>query len=155
MTSQLNNQKTKIEYNLYEKDFYLWINETANLLRQGKLQEVDLENLIEEIEAMGRSEKKSVTSNLRILLMHLLKYKYQPEKRTNSWLFTIIEHRKRIKDSFKDSPSLKRLYLEIFAECYQDARELAQAETGLPLYAFPKESPFSPEDTLNLDYLPN
>jgi Domain of unknown function DUF29 len=111
-------------------------------------------NLIEELEAMGRSEKSAIESNLRILLMHLLKYKYQSEKRTNSWLFTIREHRQRLRDDFKNSPSLKRYFLDIFPECYQDARELAADETGLSINTFPIESPFSQEDTLNPDYLP-
>lgn len=154
MTSQLSDQKNKIEYNLYEQDFYLWIKETANLLRQGKLQEVDLENLIEEIEAMGRSEKKSVTSNLRILLMHLLKYKYQPEKITNSWKYTIREHRNRIKKAFKYSPSLKVLFQDVFAECYQEAIKLAADETGLSVNTFSQECLFSLEQVLDETYLP-
>ena len=103
---------------------------------------------------MVRSEKKAIRSNLRILLMHLLKYKYQSEKRTNSWLFTIREHRKRLRDDFKNSPSLKRYFREVFEECYQDARELAADETGLTIDTFPVESPFSQEETLNPDYLP-
>ena len=108
----------------------------------------------EELEAMGRSQKSAIESNLRILLMHLLKYKYQSDKRTNSWLFTIREHRKRLRNDFKNSPSLKRYFLEVFPECYQDARELAADETGLSINTFPIESPFSQEDTLNPDYLP-
>jgi hypothetical protein len=127
---------------------------TIHQLQHGKLPEVDMVNLIEELEAMGRSEKSAIESNLRILLMHLLKYKYQSEKRTNSWLFTIREHRKRLRNDFKNSPSLKRYFLEVFQECYQDARELAADETGLSINTFPVESPFSQEDTLNPDYLP-
>jgi len=91
---------------LYERDFYLWLQTTINLLKEGKFSEIDLENLLEELESMGRSDKNALKSNLRVLLMHLLKYKYQPEKRTNSWVYTIREHRKRIRDTFKTSPSL-------------------------------------------------
>ena len=155
MTNQSSTKKTNITQTLYEQDYYLWLTTTAQKLRQGKLAEIDLANLIEEIEDMGRSEKKAIRSNLRILLMHLLKYKYQPEKRTNSWLFTIVEHRKRLKELFKDSPSLKRYFSEVFDECYQDAIDLAAAETGLPGGTFPNQSPFTPEETLNSDYLPN
>jgi hypothetical protein len=140
---------------LYDQDYYLWIQRTIESLQQEKFHEIDLENLIEEIEDMGRSEKRAITSNLRILLMHLLKYQYQPKKQTNSWLFTIREHRKRLQESFKTSPSLKRYYSEVFAESYQDARELAADETGLPINTFPESSPFTPEDTLNPAYLPN
>lgn len=140
---------------LYDQDYYLWIQQTIESLQQQKFNELDLANLIEEIEDMGKSEKKAITSNLRILLMHLLKYRYQPTKQTNSWLFTIREHRKRLQESFKTSPSLKRYYSEVFAESYQDARELAADETGLSINTFPEISPFTPEDTLNPNYLPD
>lgn len=154
MTTELPITESKPHSSLYEEDYHLWLMNTIHQLKQGKLAEVDMVNLIEELEAMVRSEKKAITSNLRILLMHLLKYKYQSEKRTNSWLFTIREHRKRLRDDFKNSPSLKRYFLDVFEECYQDARELAADETGLTIDTFPVESPFSQEETLNPDYLP-
>ncbi|MFM6192228.1 MAG: DUF29 domain-containing protein [Planktothrix sp.] len=154
MTTELPITESKPNSSLYEEDYHLWLMNTIHQLQQGKLAEVDLINLIEELEAMVRSEKKAIRSNLRILLMHLLKYKYQSEKRTNSWLFTIREHRKRLRDDFKNSPSLKRYFREVFEECYQDARELAADETGLTIDTFPVESPFSQEETLNPDYLP-
>lgn len=139
---------------LYEQDFYLWLQITINLLKEGKFSEIDLDNLLEELESMGRSDKNALKSNLRILLMHLLKYQYQPEKRTNSWRYTIREHRKRIQDTFKTSPSLYRFFEEIFNESYQDARELAADETGLFIQIFPPESPFTQEEVLNADFLP-
>ncbi|MFM2063375.1 MAG: hypothetical protein RLZZ507_3045 [Cyanobacteriota bacterium] len=141
--------------NLYEQDFYLWIETTAKQLKAGKFAEIDLENLIEEIESMGRNEKHALESNLVILLMHLLKYKYQPEKRTNSWKATIREHRRRLTRSFKESPSLKTYFQEVFMECYQDARQQASDETGLLLDMFPVESPFNTDECLNQDFLPN
>lgn len=140
---------------LYESDFYLWLATTAQLLRNGNFLELDLDNLIEEIEGMARKEKQALKSNLRILLMHLIKWKYQPSKRTNSWRSTIREHRKRLKDGFDDSPSLKPYYLEIFPDCYQDARELASDETGLTINTFPVASPFTNEEALNENYLPD
>lgn len=139
---------------LYEQDFYLWLQTTINLLKEGKFTEIDLDNLLEELESMGRSDKNALKSNLRILLMHLLKYKYQPEKQTNSWVYTIREHRKRIRDTFKTSPSLSHSFEEIFNESYQDARELAADETGLSMAIFPPESPFTVEEVLNPDFLP-
>lgn len=139
---------------LYEQDFYLWLQTNINLLKEGKFTEIDLENLLEELESMGRSDKNALKSNLKILLMHLLKYKYQPEKRTNSWRYTIIEHRQRLRDTFKTSPSLYRFFEEIFNESYQDARELAAAQTGLSIKIFPPESPFTVEEVLNADFLP-
>ena len=139
---------------LYDQDYYLWIMRTIELLNKKKFSELDLTNLVEEIEDMGKSEKKSITSNLRILLMHLLKYKYQSDKQTNSWLFTIVEHRKRLQEAFKVSPSLRRYYEEVFLDCYQDARELASAETGLSMQIFSEVRPFTPEEALNPNYLP-
>lgn len=138
---------------LYEQDFYLWLQTNINLLKEGKFAEIDLENLLEELESMGKSDKNALKSNLRVLLMHLLKYKYQPEKRTNSWVYTIREHRQRIRDTFKTSPSLYRFFEEIFNESYQDARELAADETGLSIQIFPPESPFTEEEVLNPDFL--
>lgn len=140
---------------LYEQDYYLWLEATAKLLRAGQLTALDCVNLLEEIEDMGRSEKRAVYSNLKILLTHLLKYKYQPEKRLNSWLATIVEHRQRLKKALKESPSLQPYLVEILNECYQDARELAVAETGLVVEKFPVEIPFTSEQILNPESLPN
>ncbi len=140
---------------LYEQDYYLWLETTAKLLREGQLSALDVANLLEEIEDMGRSEKRAFYSNLKILLMHLLKYSYQSEKRSNSWIASIVEHRQRIKKAFKESPSLQAYFIEIVNECYQDARELAAAERGLAIDAFPVEPPFTPEEILNSDSLSN
>ncbi|MDJ0843413.1 MAG: DUF29 domain-containing protein [Crocosphaera sp.] len=139
---------------LYDKDYCLWLEETVQLLKERRLTELDVNNLIEEISDMGRSEKKAVKSNSRILLMHLLKWKYQPNKRSKSWKSSIIEHRKRIRDSFQDSPSLKVYFADNFDLCYQDAKELAAAETGLSIDKFPNQCPFSQQDTLKSDYFP-
>ena len=152
MTAQLSS--TTNTTNLYDRDYYLWLKHTAQLIKEGKFSELDTANLIEEIEDMGRSEKRAVKSNLVILLLHLLKYKYQPAKRTNSWKASIREHRRRLRDDFKVSPSLKRYFEEVFDECYQDGRELAADETGLPIHTFPTKSPFTPSEALNPDYLP-
>jgi hypothetical protein len=139
---------------LYEQDYHHWLETTAQQLRDGNLAALDIENLLEEIEDMGRSEKRSVYSNLKILLLHLLKYHYQPEKRIQSWMSSIVEHRQRLNKALKDSPSLKSYYAEIFAEAYQDARELAAAETGINVDDFPIDCPFSPEAILRSDDLP-
>jgi hypothetical protein len=140
---------------LYEEDFYLWIETTVKQLKKGKFAEVDLANLIEEIESMGRSEKRALESNLVVLLMHLLKYKYQPEKLSNSWLSTIFEHRRRLNKSLQDSPSLKKYFAENFMECYQDARQLAALETGLTLDTFAVESFLTADECLNQEFLPD
>jgi len=140
--------------NLYEQDFYLWLEATAALLKARKFEKLDVENLVEEIECMGRSEKKSVESNLEVILVHLLKYKYQPNKRSNSWRVTLLEHRRRLSRDFRTSPSLKRYFLETFAYCYQGARKLASVETEMAITTFPQESPFTPEQVLDEDFLP-
>ncbi|SKB14179.1 conserved hypothetical protein [Planktothrix sp. PCC 11201] len=139
---------------LYEQDFYLWIEKTIQLLNAEKLLELDRDNLIAELESMGRSEKRAIESNLRVLLMHLLKYQYQPERRSNSWLSTIIEHRIRISKELKASPSLKGYFEQIFDETYQDARILASVETGLSLDVFSLTCPLTSEQVLERDFLP-
>ena len=139
---------------LYTQDFYLWIDQAMSLLREGNLKELDLENLLEEIEDMGSSQKSALESNLEVILMHLLKYKYQQNKRSSSWRYTIIEHRRRLYKAFKKSPSLKKYFLEEFADAYAGARKLAAVETEISIDTFPLESPFTPEQVLNEDYLP-
>lgn len=151
MSTELSDTTTST---LYDRDFYLWLERTAMLLRKGEFSQLDMPNLIEEIEAMGRSEKDALESNLVVVLMHLLKYTYQPSMRSNSWKSSIREHRRRLKKALKNSPSLKPYLNEVFAEAYLDARDLAADETGLSLENFPLQSPFTIEQTLNPDYLP-
>lgn len=140
---------------LYEKDYSLWLQETAYLLEQGKFSELDIENLLEEIQGMSRTERQALKSNLRVLLLHLLKWKYQANKRSKSWRSSILEHRNRIRDSFEHSPSLRNYYREVFSLSYQDARKLATAETNLKLETFPVDSPFTEEEVLDADYFPD
>jgi hypothetical protein len=149
-TSQVSNQPQ-----LYDQDYYLWLKTTQEQLATGDFSALDIANLVEEVADRGKSEKRSVESNLTILMMHLLKYQYQPQKRSNSWLFTIREHRRRLETLFKDSPSLNRYFSEVLNECYQDARELAAAQTGLPLKTFPSQTPFTTEEILNPAFLPS
>jgi hypothetical protein len=139
---------------LYDRDYNLWLEITIGQLRDRQFEEIDLLNLIEELEGMSRSEKRAVYSNLKILLMHLLKYRYQPTKRSNSWRSTIREHRQRLKRAFEESPSLKNYFNENFPDCYQNARELAADETGLALEVFPMACPFSQPEILDTEYLP-
>ncbi|NBD15467.1 MAG: DUF29 family protein [Cyanobacteria bacterium] len=143
-THQVSNQPQ-----LYDQDYYLWLKTTQKQLATGDFSALDIANLVEELADRGKSEKRSVESNLTILMMHLLKYQYQPQKRSNSWLFTIREHRRRLEKLFKDSPSLKQYCTEVLNECYDDARELAAAETGLPLETFSHQTCFTIENILN------
>ncbi|MGK7896613.1 MAG: DUF29 domain-containing protein [Xenococcus sp. (in: cyanobacteria)] len=147
-------QKQENKYNLYERDYHLWLIHTAKLVAENRFAEIDIVSLAEEIEDMGRSEKRAIRSNLRVLLVHLLKYKYQPDKRSNSWRATIREHRLRIKEAFQDSPSLKRYFDEVFDECYHNARASAADETGLEIATFNTQCPFSKVEVLDSDFLP-
>lgn len=151
MTSQI--EITNTQEALYDRDYYLWLNDTAKLLKAKKFKLLDLENLIEEIESLGKSEKRAITSNLIVVILHLLKWRYQPEKRSNSWKSSIREHRRRIQRLLTDSPSLKNYLPEIFADCYLAAKKQASDETGLSLVAFPEESPFSLTECFDEDFL--
>jgi Domain of unknown function DUF29 len=139
---------------LYEQDYYLWLEQTAKLLDRGQWDELDIANLVEEIKDMGRSERRSLESNLTVVLLHLLKYKYQPTHRSNSWLSSILEHRLRILKQLKESPSLKPYLEQVFAECYEDGILRAAVETGLPIDTFPTNLPFTIEAVLDINYLP-
>jgi hypothetical protein len=139
---------------LYEQDFNLWLEETVNLLKTRQLSLIDYENLIEEIESMGKRDKKTLESNLEQILMHLLKWQYQKNKRSNSWRYSIIEHRNRLKRDFRDSPSLKPYFDSVLEDCYQTAREFASEQTGLDIKTFPIDIPFTKEQVLDSNYLP-
>ena len=134
--------KTKTS-SLYETDYLRWIESNLEKLRHKNYQEVDWENLLEEIEDMGRSERRALESNLIVLLLHLLKWQYQPKKRTGSWERSILEHRRRIKKALKESPSLKSYLSNIIEESYQETIKQAKAETKLPLDTFPQKCPYS------------
>jgi hypothetical protein len=117
---------------LYETDFLRWIEVTADSLRQKNYAEVEWATLIEELEDMSRRERKGLKSNLIVVFLHLLKWQYQPTARCGSWRGSIREHRRRINDDLKDSPSLLVYYQTIFEECHGYAREQAADETDLP-----------------------
>lgn len=154
MTNPLLKTLASREWFLYEQDYCLWMETTINQLENGRFNEVDLSNLIAELANMVKREKRGLESNLEVILMHLLKYQYQSEKRSNSWRYTILEHRDRIERIFEDSPSLKSYLYQVFDKCYGKARKKASVETGLTLQTFPEQSPFTVEETLNSDYLP-
>jgi Domain of unknown function DUF29 len=145
---------TKERPSLYERDFCLWLERQAELLRAGRLSELDVSNLLEEIEDMGRSERRAIESNLVVLLTHLLKYQSQPDQRSSGWRGSIVEHRRRLRKLLRESPSLVPYAREIFAECYADSCEQAAAESGQSLEAFPGEPPFTLDQALDPRFLP-
>lgn len=134
----------------YDEDFYQWIQAQVKLLKKKDFDHLDIENLIEEIESLGRSDKRALYSQLTRLLMHLLKLEYQPDGQgnSNSWKSSILSARIEIKLLLKDSPSLKREIEKIFPEAYEDARQHAATETQLDLKTFPKKCPWNLEDIL-------
>jgi hypothetical protein len=145
----------KVEENrLYDTDYLKWIESTVENLRLQNYSNIDWENLIEEIEDMGRSERRSLESNLIVVLTHLLKWQYQPEFRSGSWKGSLVEHRRRIRKAIDESPSLKPYLEEVFAECYSDAVEQASAETELPMETFPQACPYSAAEVLDSSFLP-
>lgn len=141
--------------NLYDQDFFAWTQEQARLLRNNALEKLDLSNLIEEIECMGRREKRELASRMEILLMHLLKWKYQHEEQSKSWVRTIREQRHQIKMVLRDNPSLKPSIGEYLNDAYPYARDAAHLETGVFLKNFPKTCEWTIEQVLDNEFLPN
>jgi len=141
--------------NLYEKDFYSWTQNQAEMLRSGNYENLDMVNLIEEIESMGKSEQRELESRLEVLLMHLLKWRYQPESRGKSWEATIIEQRDRLVDHLKKNPSLKSRLPEVQESAYHYAVVGAYRETNLDMSVFPKPCPWTFEEAMNPDFWPD
>lgn len=139
---------------LYREDFFAWTQEQARLLRERRFDELDLANLAEEVESVGRSEKTEIESRLDVLLAHLLKWKYQPGARSSSWRGTITEQRTRIARLLRDSPSLRKYPAEIFSECFLSGRLLASKDSGMDFTLFPEAAPFSLEQALDDTFLP-
>ncbi|PHJ67985.1 hypothetical protein VF14_00955 [Nostoc linckia z18] len=142
-------------YHLYETDFYAWTQEQVSLLKNQEWEQLDTVNLIEEIETLGRRERQELRNRLGVLLGHLLKWQFQPEKRTNSWLGTIREQRVQIKLLLQDSPSLKPYLDEAFLTVYELGLALAIRETELDENVFPELCPYTLDETLNPEFLPN
>ncbi|AUB36725.1 hypothetical protein COO91_02648 [Nostoc flagelliforme CCNUN1] len=140
---------------LYKTDFYTWTQEQVSLLKTQQWDQLDTVNLIEEIETLGRRERQELRNRLGILLGHLLKWQFQPEKRSNSWLGTIREQRVQIKLLLQDSPSLKPYLNEVFFSVYELGVALAIRETELGEQVFPEICPYTLEQTLNPEFLPN
>ena len=140
--------------NLYERDFLAWINEQGQALKARQVAALDWDNLVEEIESMGRSQRNELKSRLRMLLMHLIKWHWQPEKRSTSWQLTIKEQRLSLRDLFEMSPSLRPSLPVLLPKVWQDASSSAALETGLKESVFSEVCPWSVEDVLLDGWLP-
>ncbi len=139
---------------LYEQDFYAWANEQAELLRTGKLSEADIEHIAEEIESMGRTEKRELVSRLAVLLLHLLKWQFQPGRRGASWQVTIRIQRRDLAAHLADNPSLRSKLPESISRAYGNAIIEAVGETGLPESTFSTACPWSFEQIMAEDFWP-
>lgn len=126
----------------YAEDFAAWAFHQAQLLRAGQWQAVDVAWVAEELETLGRGEFSELVSQLRIVLLHMLKWDYQADRRSRSWLLSVQEHRLRAADVLAENPSLKPRLAEAVARAHAQGRLAAARETGLPLAAFPAECPY-------------
>ncbi len=142
------------ELKLYEADFYAWTQEQATLLRTQQWSWIDLPNLIEEIESLGRQQRHELRNRLSVLLGHLLKWEYQPQQRSRSWLATLRIQRLDLTDLLEENPSLKPTIEEALCKAYLKGVELAVGETDLPGSIFPVECPYSLAEILDSHFYP-
>lgn len=138
-----------------QQDFYAWTQQQADLLRSRQFNKIDLEHLIEEVESMGNSELRELESRLTVLLMHLLKWQYQANFQTRSWILTIKEQRRRIVKRLQQSTSLKNKLAEIINDAYELARGDAADETGLPESDFPVTCPWAYTQIVDMEFWPS
>jgi hypothetical protein len=139
----------------YDSDFHHWIEEQTGLLRSGRLDRLDIPNLVEELESLSARERRELINRLALLLAHLLKWRYQPERRSNSWRFTINEQRRQLALLLEDSPSLASRLPEFLPRAYAYARRAALEETGFLKSPFPDACVYSVADILNEDFWPD
>ena len=145
----------KPELSLYETDFYAWTQEQGARIRARAHNDIDWENVAEEIESVGRSDKYEIEHRLEVLLLHLLKWKYQPEKQKPGWLATIREQRSRLERRIEDSPSLRNFPSLVIHDAYRVARAKAEEETGIAFEVFPESCPFSVTQVMDREFLPD
>jgi hypothetical protein len=139
---------------LYEKDFYQWLEHTADLVRDGRFEEIDREVLIDELESMGKRDKRELANRLIILMAHLLKWQYQPDARSSGWVGSIAEQRLQIAGQLEDSPSLRGMLADAAEKAYPKSIVLAVRETGLAPDRFPAVCPFSLPQLLDETFFP-
>jgi hypothetical protein len=128
---------------LYDQDFFAWTQEQADALKRRSANALDWENLLEEVEDLGRSERRELRSRLIVLITHVLKWEFQPEQRSRSWMATIRIQQRELQNLLGESPSLRATLDQIWTKAYEDARELAAIETALPLDDFRRAPPLS------------
>ncbi|MBE9141764.1 DUF29 domain-containing protein [Planktothrix mougeotii] len=141
-------------FSLYEQDFYGWTQQQAKLLLEGALDQLDIINLAEEIQSLGKQQRQELKKRLGILLGHLLKWQFQPNKRSKSWFVTLREQRREIGYLLTENPSLKPYLPEALQKGYQSGIDLAVRETSLNDEDFPPECPYTLEEVLDTNFFP-
>jgi hypothetical protein len=138
----------------YDRDVILWAEEQARLLRAGRFAELDIEHIADEIEDVGKAEKRELASRMAVLLAHLLKWRFQPEKRTRSWRSTIKTQRQRIELAIRATPSLKCVLRDPNwkLDTWLEARTQAERETGIE--DLPEDCPFTFDEARDPDFWP-
>lgn len=148
------NPKIPPSPSLYETDFYAWTQEQVTLLRNKQWSQIDLQNLIEEIQSLGKQQRQELRNRLSVLIGHLLKWEYQSQRRSRSWLATLRIQRLDIAELLEDNPSLKPYLEEALRKAYLKGVELAVGETDLPKRTFPVECPYSLSEIVDYDFFP-
>jgi len=138
----------------YDSDFYAWSQQQAALLRARAFDGVDIANVAQEIESLGRRDRLEIGNRLTVLLTHLLKWQSQPAQQSSGWLGTIVEQRRGIGRLLEESPRLVGWVPGVVGRAYGDAREDAARETGVPEETFPPACPYTPSDILDKNWLP-
>lgn len=154
MTEVLDHQPGGRVDSLYRHDFYTWCMRQAELIQAGRFSEIDVENVVEELQSLGKEQVRGLRSSYRLLLLHLLKWGCQPRRRSRSWRTTIVRERDAAAERLDDNRGLKQARQRLFTEAYRSARKEAAAETGLPLTTFPLECPFTMDQALDEDFWP-
>ena len=139
---------------LYDQDFHAWANEQVGLLRAGRLSEADIEHIAEEIESLGKSEKRELVSRLRVLLLHLLEWRFQPSRRGASWEGSIINTRDELDDHLRDNPSLKSQVTDTLEVAYRQAVVDAVTEMILKKTIFPQTCPWTFDEIMDPTFYP-
>src|SRR5919199_1889635 len=149
------NEKTPMSApSLYETDFYAWTQEQVSLLSKHQWGQLDLLNLIEEIDSLGKQQRQELRNRLSVLIGHLLKWEYQRQRRSRSWLATIRVQRRDTLRLLKDNPSLKSFLEDVVSEAYENGTDLAMGETDLPEETFPVECPYGLTELLGDRFYP-
>jgi len=141
-----------MQTNLYESDFYAWTSEQAKLLQLRKLDQLDFENLIEEITSLGKQQQQELRNRLGLIIGHLLKWQYQPEKRTRSWQVTIQLQRQEIQDLLEDNPSLKSYLDKALSQSFRLGLAQVLSETPISKQVLPDVCPYSLAELLDPNF---